>query len=235
MTVSVHRLRRVQYQELLGLARLRNSQHALVRMTRLAGPAVQAVRARQEVHLARADMAAQDWEQAAAGLQRAVEAGRTAGDLRTVAVAELELARSLAMLNRRPESTALYLNVIDNAEATPSEFGHAVLEATLLTFLNEDETARRRLLQTPVPYGAPVSSAFDTMLGVETPQDLASRIPNSPRDVQNDLYFAAAVVAWAQGSNTLARIYFDACVSSSPSPAEWPAPLAIQLREDLLL
>ena len=35
-------------------------------------------------------------------------------------------------------------------------------------------------------------------------------------------------------SNALARICFDACVSSSQSPADWPAPLAIQLREDLL-
>ncbi len=193
---------------------------------------MQAVRARQEVHLARADMAARNWDQAAAGLRTAIDAGRISGDLRTMTTAELELARCFTMMSQRSQASDLYFDIVANPDTTAALAGQAFLEGALLTYVTDDAPRRDALFGGPVPYDTPVADAIACVQGRMAPEALVSRVADWPVSLQNDLFFTAAVMARHGGEVTRAGTFLDACISASRTRADWPAPLAEQLRED---
>ena len=227
-------LTQVQYQELIGLARLRNTQFALMRLEQrdtslgASSPALNALAA------ARRDMADGSWQPAYNLLEDASAVAARDGDAQALATIRLEQARCATMLADPAMADRLYESVHTNPAISTRLAGQALLERALLSHVaGRPEDADRVLASGSVDLNHPAAPALAVLRGDRSPALVASGARGLPDWIRNDTYLAASVAARRRGQPDLARDYLQRCLSESISPQEWPAPLARRFQEIL--
>jgi serine/threonine protein kinase len=227
------RILRARYDELLMRARLKNALNLLAQADS-AAPATEAPRAWQEIRLARKAMTAGDWTAARAGFQTAVDVSLTFRDARTAAIAQLDQARCEIMINRRDFARKTYLQILDNADCSPSIAGIAQMECLLLILIEGDrQGAVDLLVKREPPVEGPIRAAMDCLGGALAVRDFVASVDRMPAQFRNDAYLAAAVRSCLDGDTRPCANYLRLSLQSSRPPSEWPAPFARILRSDL--
>ena len=231
MVYFLRLLQDVQFQSLIGSARLHNSQYVLDRLTRSRSEVVNTPRELQEIRLARRDMARNDWTKAISTLSDVVKLSTTDGDSRSIAMAYLELARCSTMVGQHQQATTYYRRVLTNPDASPSIVGLAQLESALLVILEGDKKELETILSSRIiPPTNPISNALRLVRGDLEIKQSIPLVHSSPEYLQNDIYLTAAVLARNTGNFREAAMYLQSSISSSRPESEWPAPFARRLQ-----
>jgi hypothetical protein len=225
-------LTQVHYQELVGFARLRNTQFALLRLEQRDTSLGAATPALNALVSARRSMADADWQTAFDLLVDAAATANSDGDVQALAVIRLEQARCAYMLVDPLQADALYESIHTNPEISPRVTGQALLERALLAHVTgRANDADALLASESVDPAHPTAPALACLRGDRTPTETASEADRLPDWIQNDTYLAAAFAATQRGEHELARDYLHRCLAASRSPHEWPAPLARRIQE----
>ena len=224
-------LQDVQFQRLIGSARLHNSQYVLDRLTRSGSEGMNAPRNMQEIRMARRDMARNDWTKAISTLSDAIKSREIEGDSRSSSMAYLELARCSTMVEQHQQATTYYRRAITSPDAPPSIIGLAQLESALLVILEDDKKELATILSAGfIPPTNPISDVLDLIRGDLEIKQAIHLVHRSPEYLQNDIYLAAAILAKNAGDFEKADMYLRSSISSSRPPSEWPAPFARRLQ-----
>ena len=230
-----HELLKERYEKLLNLAQLRNFASRLSEASQMAAePASQTPAAWHNIRLGRRAMSSGDWAGAAKELTTAIDLSLSAGDQRTAAVAELDLARSETMLGNRPRAVQLYRHILRNPDTSPSVGDLAQLECVVLSLIMGDRNGAVEVLaMRQIPATGAIRDAMNSLAGESDTKTLQSRINDMPDRLQNDAHLAAAVRFRMDGSGKNYAIELKRAVQSSSPPSEWPAPLAKQMLNEL--
>ena len=232
---SSSQLRTVHDQQLVGLARLRNSQDTVRRLEfRRDGGSSAIGPAQQDWRIASRLMSSGRWQEAFDRLARVVEQCLERQDLRTMALAELDRARCAIMLHDDLAALNRYYDILNNPDAPPRVSGQAAVEWAILTRLRiPDQDLEPILTQYELDNTNPLLLSLRCLRGQVTPQAAVERIHNLPGDAQNDTYLAASVMAHWLGDEKATADYLRRCLTASRPSTEWPGPFARLLRKPL--
>jgi tetratricopeptide (TPR) repeat protein len=199
-----------------------------------AAPATQTPSAWNDIRLARRAMSAGNWAGARTGFLAAVDLSRRSGDTRTMAIAQLDLARCETMLGNFDGAVETYREILRNPDASPSVGDFAQFEALVLTLLKNDRAAAVAILaMRRIPPDGPVREAINCLSGDLDPSTLLRRLESMPQRFQNDAYLAAALRYHLDGNDKNFSAYLRRCIQVSSPSTDWPAPFAKMLRHDV--
>ena len=188
----------------------------------------------QHIRSARRRMQSGDWQEASGDLRVAVEISLRIGDRRTAAIAELDLARCMLLTGDLPVALDIYRSIIRNLDASPATFGHAQLEALMLSLIGGNRAEAIELLgMHSLPPAGPIRDSILCLSGELSTDQLEQRIPYMPFRFQNDALMAIAV---RHRMNNDQEAYAEALrvvLQSSTPTSDWPAPFARVLRSEL--
>jgi len=230
-----HELLKERYEKLLNLAQLRNFASRLNEASQGADEAAsQTSAAWHNIRLGRRAMNGGNWSGAVKELETAVDLSLAAGDQRTAAIAELDLARSETLLGNRTRALQLYRHILRNPDTSPSVGDLAQLECVVLSLISGDRNGAVEVLaMRQIPATGAIRDAINSLAGEADIKTLQSRINDMPERLQNDAHMAAAVRFRLDGSGKNYAIELKRAVQSSSPPSEWPAPLAKLLLSEL--
>jgi hypothetical protein len=227
-----HKLLHARYVALLRQAQLKSLEY-LLSQPDTGTPVSQAPPAWHEIRIARRAMVAGDWRSAADGFRKAVEISRGASDNRTAAIALLEQARCVVLLNDREQARKLYREIIANPDASPSIASFARLEYLGLARLDRAPVDGQMKLPPDFPAEVSVREAINCLVG-EMPADrLEAVVAGMPRRFQNDALLAAAIRSNVEGKPAQYQALLRRCIQNSTPAGEWPGPFARQLYMNL--
>ena len=228
-------IRDVQFQQLVGLARLQSSQYKLERLARSGDAPLASAPAHPEVRLARMEMSRNEWAAAMPRLRTALDESREQGDARGQTLALIELARCAIMLGDPATAREYYRAIFALPEASASILALAQLDSTVLAIREGRADDVAGILATrEIPAANPVTDALSIVGG--GPEELAqvlSRIARLPEYLYNDTYLAAAMMADHRGNRDQAREYLRRCIALSRPASEWPGPFAERILQEL--
>lgn len=227
-------LTQVQYQELIGLARLRNTQFALTRLEQRDTSLGAGSAALNSLVSARRSMAEGEWRPAFDLLADTTTAATLEGDVQALAIIRLEQARCAVMLANPTLARDLYQSILTRPDVSSRVTGQALLEQALLAHAaGRPEDVPPLLTSHTVAPEHPAAPALECLRGNRSPALVASGVRSLPDWIRNDTFLAAALAAHQRGQSDLAAEYLERCLTTSRAPHEWPAPMANQLREML--
>ena len=216
-----------QYNELVGLARLKNTQYALARLSSGEVSARGSARALQEILLQRQVMAEGDWAAALAGLEQAVRMASAAQAPEVIAAARIEQARCAVMLNDPAQAARRYQELLADPLSPDAARGLARFELASLALLQGGDEAMAPIIREhPPEHHEGLDLVVRWLASTMSARQVANRVPELPPQYHNDGWFAAALRAQAAGDGQAARSYLEQCLASSRFSADWPAPLA---------
>jgi serine/threonine protein kinase len=222
-----------RYDSLLFSANLRSFASRMIQDNN-PGEAGQTPGAWPEVRMARRAMNRADWPAATGHLEAAVRLSRSVGDIRTIAMATLDLARVRAAEGDYDQAIALYQEVLNNPDAPAAVTDYALVEALTLALLVDRRTEAITLLQQhAVAPDSIFRSAVRCLAGELTPERCLEQIAFLPRRMQNDAHLAVAARHRMNGDTKAYREQLRHLIASSSPANEWPAPLARRLYEQL--
>jgi serine/threonine protein kinase len=225
-----HELLKERYEKLLNLAQLRNFASRLSENTPDTEPASQTTAAWHNIRLGRRAMNSGDWNTASTELKTAIDLSLAAGDSRTAAIAQLDLARSETLLNNNAGADQLYRQILRNPDASPSVGDLAQLECLVLSLISGDRKAAVEVLGLrQIPAEGPIRDSINGLAGDADTKALLDRIGSMPERLQNDAHLAVAVRYRMDGNGKSYQVELKRCVQSSSPPNDWPAPLAKSL------
>lgn len=228
-------VRSAQYKELIGLARLKNTQYALARLGSGEVSVRGSTRALQQIHLQRQVMAEGRWKEALVGLEAAAQAASAAQAPEVMAAARIEQARCSVMLGDAAGADRRYRALLDEPAIPDAARGLARFElAALALLLGGDEVLQRVAEAYPPERRGGLDVVLGWLLAGDSARQIAGHADSLPPQYQNDAWFAAAIRALASDEQQEARAYLDTSLASSRFSADWPAPFADALRRGTL-
>lgn len=223
-------IRDVYYANLLDVAQLLNTVHRLSPSEFSPETQRHTTRAWQELRIARNALHAGDWSRAQLLLQSTLGISLATGDLRTAAIAQLDLARCLLMQYDVEQALSLYEEIADSADASPIVRSFAQMEFLLVALLRgEQSRAVRFLARHPRPPEGPFRDALFCLGGEMRADTLLARMAHMPVRLRNDLYVVAAVRYYLDGDQTRCLTLLRQAIQESRPASEWPAPYARHL------
>lgn len=220
-----------QYKELIGIARLKNTQHAVAQLSSGRGSPADRTRALQQIHLQRQVMAEQQWAEALRGLEPAVQTALAAKAPDVTAAARIEQARCAVMLGDSSQAAQRYTRLLDDPDTPDAARGLARFELASLALLHGGDQALAKVLEAHPPERREgLDVVLRWMSDGAAARQIAWRAADLPLQYRNDGLLAAALSALADGDRQAARSYLNQCLSASPYSSDWPAPLAEVLR-----
>lgn len=218
-------LLRARYEKLLTAVHLRNFVQRVTGQT--GGEAAATPGAWHDLRTARRAMQSGNWPGARTGLEAAADQARAVGDLRTAAIANLDLARTLLMLGDAPGALASYKAILANPDAPPPVLDQAHLEALMLALLESRPPDAVALLQArALPAYGPVREAIRCLAGELDARALADRVAGMPARQRNDALLALALRHRIDGEADQYRTILRQTLQASSPASEWPGPLA---------
>ncbi|HEY8240305.1 MAG TPA: serine/threonine-protein kinase [Kiritimatiellia bacterium] len=226
-----HELLQERYEKLLNIAQLRNVAARLSETVENADePASQTPAAWHSIRQARRAMNSSNWQEAANEFRQAVELSLAAGDPRTAAIAQLDLARCKTLLGDLSGGRHVYRQILESPDTSPSVGELAQLETLILALLQNDRNGAVEVLGLrPVPTEGPVRAAIDCLSGETDTGALQESIALMPQRLRNDALLAMAVRYQLDGNIKGFSIQLKRCMQFSSPPNEWPGPLAKSL------
>jgi serine/threonine protein kinase len=223
-----HELLQERYEKLLNVAQLRNFAARLNQASADAEePVSQAPVAWHSIRQARRAMSSSDWEDAAAELRSAAEMSLAAGDSRTAAIAQLDLARCETLLGDLSAARHHYREILKNPDTSPAVGDLAQLESLILALLQNDRTGAVDVLGLrPGPAEGPIREAIDCLSGETDTATLQDAIAIMPQRMRNDALLAIAVRFQLDGNIKGFSVNLKRCLQVSSPPNEWPGPFA---------
>ena len=222
------RIMEARYEGLSGMARLRTAEIALAERQREPAASLGQTPAWNEIRRARRIMASANWSEAEEVLREAVALSLTSRDLRTAAIGRLEQARCLSLMNHPTLAAELYLDVLQNPDASPPTILKAQIEGAGLTLAGRSEIPLEVWLRPRRAARDRVLEPVLRCLGGELAADeLVRDLHTFPARLQNDVLLAAAMRSLADGQRERAIAYLEDCVRFSRG-AEWPGMYARQ-------
>jgi hypothetical protein len=221
-----------RYEKLMSMVQLRN---VATRLVAQRGPAAETTSqtpgAGHALRTGRRAMNNEDWTTAVAELQGAANLSEAAGDARSVAIAQLDQARSEYMLNNTARAHALYAGIMKNPDASSIIADFAQMESVIMALLQGDQAqAVESLGRRPLPSGGPMREMMDCLTGATDTQRLLRSAESMPQRLQNDAHLVAAVRFRVDKNAAAFRSELQRCLKLSSPPSEWPAPMARRLR-----
>ena len=166
------------------------------------------------------------------GFMKIVENCRSTGDMRSLALAQFELARCETLEGNLKTSDALYCAVIKNPDAPLSVVENAQLECLELTILRNDRRGAVDLLNVrSLPESGPLRDSIRCLAREYDPEKLEAGADAAPARLRNDVLMAAAMRYRADGNKDAYAAALRRCIDASTPASEWPGPLARSLRK----
>ncbi|HMO52333.1 MAG TPA: serine/threonine-protein kinase [Kiritimatiellia bacterium] len=222
-----------RYDALLNLAQLRSFALRMAQSERADSIMRQQAGAWPEIRIARRAMNRADWNTAAPLLESAIRLCRETGDTRTMAMAQLDLARLLSVTGDAEQAITLYREILANPDASPPVQNHALLEALILTLLNDQrQNALELISQHALPADNIFRNAILCLSGEMTIDRYQEQIAYLPRRLQNDAQMAIAIRHRMDGNQRAYTQQLRRTIQNSTPANDWPAPLARRLYEE---
>jgi hypothetical protein len=220
-----------QYKELIGIARLKNTQYTLAQLSSGEGSEVDKIRALQEIHLQRNVMAERRWADALRDLEPAARLAQAARAPEVLAAARVEQARCAVMLGDAQQAARRYRDLLSDPATPDAARGLARLEMAGLALLyGGDEALDQVIAEFPPERWDGLDVVSRWLAEGAAARQIAGRADDLPQQYRNDAWFAAALRALTDGDRQAARTYLDHCLASSSFSGDWPTPLAEALR-----
>jgi len=230
-----HKLVSARYDTLLSTAHLRNFASRATDNTERAEVGIaQQPGAWPEIRMARRAMNRGSWSTSLAHLESAIYLSQQIGDSRTAAMATLDLARIKSLEGLYDQAIDLYKQVLNNPDASPPVVHYAMLEALILSLLNNH---RNEALQLLTHHAMPSDSIFRNAIlclsGEMSTDRYLEQITFLPRRLQNDAHMAVAVRYHMDGNTKGFQQQLRRTIQSGTPSTEWPSPLARRLYEEV--
>ncbi len=227
------RIMEARYEGLSGLARLRAAEQALADRAGEPNEIMVRTPAWNEIRRARRIMAAANWAEAEEVLRQAIALSMVSRDLRTAAIGQLDQARCLTLMNQPERAAALYMDILQNPDASPPTLHKAQLEGAILALKGHTTVPLEEWLLPRRPgHHRLLEPALRCLAGDLPPEQLIRDLHTFPARLQNDVLFAAAIRSLADGQRARAVAYLQDCVRFSRG-AEWPGVYARQLLREI--
>ena len=228
------RILEAQYDGLIGEARLRNADIMLTSASQNApSAAARAAPAWTRIRASRQAMADNKWTTALNSLGQAMRLAESSSDGRTKAIAELEQARCLTMVNRHEEAATVYTSILSNSNAPQTTLEQALLEGLGLAVLYGKDEQMSSLLAIRVTEEENTFADPVLCLANQLPvEQLLTNVSKLPERQRSRFYFAAALREVADGHPKEAQTLLRKCLAASKD-RQWPAPHAKALLSEL--
>jgi hypothetical protein len=224
-------LLRERYEKLFSIIHYRNIEATKTAEKNDAdGPQRSAARMwQEELRLARRNRDGRNITEARNALNRIIGECKPAGDLRTIAMANLELARCDALVPDFKAAVERYRETLLNPDAPKTEMvaEKAYIEALIISIWQHDLKQALEILNLrKMPEDGSLAEIVRCLSGDITPAKLLELTDAMPARYRSEAHLAAAVRFRLNGEDTEFQAALDRCRQSAQPAGEWPSALA---------